>query len=241
MKIYVCEDNNKEREIIKEAIHKTILINNLDFKIEISTDNPKEIMSALNSKNKERGIYFLDVDLKSEINGIQLGAEIRKQDPNGFIIFITSHGELSYLTFTYKVEALDYIVKDDFQISNRVSECLLYIERKLSLEEGEVSKVFVAKVGDKNVSIDFNNILFFETTEKLHRIKVHGTNRTFTFYGTMKEVMAKLDNRFYQCHRSFIINRDFIKEIDKSKMLVTLKNGQVAMISSRLLKGLLNL
>ena len=239
MNIYVCEDNEKERYIIKESIEKTILINNLDFKIKVLTDDPFEIISTINSNKKQRGIYFLDVDLKADINGVQLAAKIRKYDPNGFIIFITSHGELSYLTFTYKIEALDFIVKDDFQVANRVSECLLYIERKLKLEEGEISKIFVTKIGDKNISIDFNNILFFETTEKLHRIKLHGTNRTVTFYGTMKEVLAKLDNRFYQCHRSFIINRDYIKEIDKVRMLAILKNGQETMISSRLLKGLL--
>lgn len=239
MNIYVCEDNEKERDIIKESIEKTILINNLDFKIKVLTDDPFEIISTINSNKKQRGIYFIDVDLKADINGVQLAAEIRKYDPNGFIIFITSHGELSYLTFTYKIEALDFIVKDDFQVPNRVSECLLYVERKLKLEEGEISKIFVTKVGDKNISIDFNNILFFETTEKLHRIKLHGTNRTVTFYGTMKEVLAKLDKRFYQCHRSFIINMDYIKEIDKERMLVILKNGQETMISSRLLKGLL--
>ena len=238
MNIYVCEDNEKERDIIKESIEKTILINNLDFKIKVLTDNPFEIISTIKSNKKERGIYFLDVDLKADINGVQLAAEIRKYDPNGFIIFITSHGELSYLTFTYKIEALDFIVKDDFQVPNRVSECLLYVERKLKLEEGEISKIFVTKIGDKNISIDFDNILFFETTEKLHRIKLHGTNRTVTFYGTMKEVLAKLDKRFYQCHRSFIINRNYIKEIDKDRMLVILKNGQETMISSRLLKGL---
>lgn len=239
MKIYICEDNKKEIEMIEEAIEKTIIINNLDFKIEISSNNPSEIISKIKLNKGERGIYFLDVDLKNEINGIQLAAEIRKYDPNGFIIFITSHGEMSYLTFTYKIEALDYIIKDEFQVANRVSECLLYIERKLKLEQGEISKVFVTKVGDKNISIDFNSILFFETTEKLHRIKLHGINRTLIFYGTIKEVLTKLDSRFYKCHRSFIVNKDYIMEIDNKSMTMTLKNGQEVMISSRLLKGLL--
>ena len=238
MKIYICEDNKKEREIIEEAIEKTVLINNLDFNIAVSTDNPYEVLKNIDTNIKSRGIYFLDVDLKADINGIQLASEIRKYDPRGFVIFITSHGELSYLTFTYKIEALDFIVKDDFQVQNRVSECLLYIDRKLKLEDGEVSKVFRAKVGDKNVSIDFDNILFFETTEKLHKIKLHGTNRTLIFYGTMKEVMEKLDNRFYKCHRSFIVNKDYIKEVDKKEMIAVLKNGQEVMISSRLSKGL---
>ncbi len=239
MKIYICDDNEKERDIIEKTIKNTVLINNLDFILEMSTSNPYKVISKLKENNKERGIYFLDVDLKEDINGVQLAAEIRKEDPNGFIIFITSHGELSHLTFTYKIEALDFIIKDELQISNRVSECLIYIERKLKLEEGGIAKVFVTKAGDKNISIDFNSILFFETTEKLHRIKLHGINRTLIFYGTMKEIMAKLDKRFYKCHRSYIVNKDYIKEVDTKNMIATLDNGQEVIIATRLLKGLL--
>lgn len=51
------------------------------------------------------------------MNGFELAQEIRKFDPRGFIIFITTHAELSYMTFTYKVEALDYIIKDDIDLS----------------------------------------------------------------------------------------------------------------------------
>ena len=51
------------------------------------------------------GIYFLDVDLKSDINGIKLGSKIREKDTRGFIIFTTTHLEMSYFAFKYKVEA----------------------------------------------------------------------------------------------------------------------------------------
>ena len=51
--------------------------------------------------------------IRSDINGIKLGSEIRKYDPIGNIIFVTSHSELTYLTFVYKVSAMDFIFKDD--------------------------------------------------------------------------------------------------------------------------------
>ena len=43
--------------------------------------------------------------IRGDINGIKLGSEIRKYDPIGNIIFVTSHSELTYLTFVYKVSA----------------------------------------------------------------------------------------------------------------------------------------
>ena len=48
-------------------------------------------------------MLFLDIQLEADINGIKLGSEIRKYDPIGNIIFVTSHSELTYLTFVYKV------------------------------------------------------------------------------------------------------------------------------------------
>ena len=58
-----------------------------------------------------------DIQLEADINGIKLGSEIRKYDPIGNIIFVTSHSELTYLTFVYKVSAMDFIFKDDPTIS----------------------------------------------------------------------------------------------------------------------------
>lgn len=56
-------------------------------------------------------MLFLDIQLEADINGIKLASEIRKHDPVGNIIFVTSHSELTYLTFVYKVAAMDFILK----------------------------------------------------------------------------------------------------------------------------------
>ena len=63
--------------------------------------------------------------IRSDINGIKLGSEIRKYDPIGNIIFVTSHSELTYLTFVYKVSAMDFIFKDDpNQLKTRIIDCI---------------------------------------------------------------------------------------------------------------------
>ena len=124
LKVFICEDNKIQKNKFKNFIEKIIGTKDYSIKIEKSTSNPYEILDYLKT-NKTCGIYFLDVNLNSDINGIQLAEQIRKYDPRGFIIFITSHAEMSYLTFLYKVEALDYIIKDNYNnISQRIEECL---------------------------------------------------------------------------------------------------------------------
>ncbi len=94
------------------------------MKLLISTDNPEELIEQL-KKSENTGLYFLDIDLKSSKNGLMLAKEIREYDPRGFIVFITSHSEMSFITFQYKVEALDFILKNDpHQLQHRICECI---------------------------------------------------------------------------------------------------------------------
>ena len=54
----------------------------------------------------------------------------------------------------------------------------------------------------------------------------------------MKEIEKLLDERFYRCHNSFIVNKDKIKEIDTKKRIAFMANGEECFISTRALKKL---
>ena len=54
--------------------------------------------------------------------------------PIGNIIFVTSHSELTYLTFVYKVSAMDFIFKDDpNQLKTRIIDCIETAHTRLKL------------------------------------------------------------------------------------------------------------
>ena len=48
----------------------------------------------------------------------------------------------------------------------------------------------------------------------------------------------KLDDRFYRCHRAYIVNKNRIKEINKVDRLIYMDNGAECLASFRLIKGL---
>ena len=102
--IYICEDSEEQREAITHYVESAVLIREYDMKIKISTNSPEKIIEELKLSDNT-GIYFLDIDLQSTKNGILLAKEIREYDPRGFIIFVTSHSEMSFLNFQYKVES----------------------------------------------------------------------------------------------------------------------------------------
>lgn len=238
LNVIICEDNENQRKRISKFIENSIMIENLDMEILLSTGKPDEIIDYL-KKNEVSGLYFLDIDLQSDINGIKLAETIREYDPRGFIVFITTHAEMSYLTFIYKVEAMDYIIKDNPEIiKERIHQCILNAHRKYSSKATEMQKNFIIKVEDRIISIEYNKILFFETSNIIHKVILHAVDRQIEFYSKMKEVEKKLDSRFYRCHRSFLVNKDNIKEIDTRNRVIHMINGQECLIATRLLSGL---
>ena len=239
LNVFICEDNTIERNKFKKIIKDIIMIENLDMDVSLSTGNPEDILSYLDN-NSVSGLYFLDIDLKNKINGLKLAEKIREYDPRGFIVFVTTHAEMSYLTFIYKVEAMDYIIKDNYpNIRKRIHECILNANKKFSSKVTDLQKNLTLKLEDKIISIEFDNILFIETSQTIHKIILHAKDRNIEFYSKMKDIEEKLDNRFYRCHRSYLINKDNIKEINKNERIVYMTNDEECLISTRLLKGLL--
>ncbi len=233
LKIFVCEDNKEQRDRFAKIIKDVIIIENFDMELALAADKPEEIVAYI-SENTVSGLYFLDIDLKAAINGIELAAQIRKYDPRGFIVFVTTHAEMSYLTFMYKVEAMDYIIKDNYSnIKERIHQCITDAHTKYTAKTTDLQKIFSLKTEDKIINIEYNKILFFETSPTIHKIIVHAVDRQIEFYAKMKDIEEKLDERFYRCHKSYIVNKDNIKEIDISNRCIYMINGEECLISTR--------
>lgn len=239
LKIFICEDNNDQRNKFTKLINDIILIEDFDMEVALSTINPTEIIAYLKN-NEISGLYFLDVDLKCDMNGINLAEQIREYDPRGFIVFVTTHAEMSYLTFLYKVEAMDYIIKDNYNnIKERIHQCILNANTKYTSKATDNKKIFSIKSHDKIITIEFNKILFFETSNVIHKIVIHAEDRQVEFYAKMKDIEDKLDSRFCRCHRSYIVNKENIKEIDKTNRIIYMINNEECLVSTRGMKLLL--
>lgn len=238
LKIFICEDNNEQRKRFKSIIENIILMEDYDMELVLSTHSPQDLLLKV-KEEKGTGVYFLDVDLKSDINGIQLAEKIRELDGEGFIIFVTTHSEMSYLTFIYKVEAMDYIIKDNHaNIRTRITQCIKSANEKYLLKS-KINKIYSINIGDRVINVAYSDILFFETSSSIHKIILHCENTQLEFYGKMKNIEEELLNSgFCRCHTSYIINLNNIKEIDKKNRVIIMKNGEKCLISTRGLKKL---
>ena len=238
LKKYICEDIEVQRDKIQQVVENIVLMEDLDMELSCVSDDPHRILEKVKAA-EEVGIYFLDIELGADMTGLTLAQEIRRYDPRGFIVFITTHSEMSYMTFIYKLEALDFILKDaPEELGKRVYECILKANQRFASAKNKVQANFSVKVNEKVFTVDYDEVLFFETSPNVHKVILHCKNRQMEFLGTIKEIEKEVDERFYRCHRSFLVNKDNIREIDFQKRVIYMVNGDECLISSRLMKGL---
>ena len=238
LNIFVCEDNEVQRRTIVQIIQNTVLIEELDMQLVLDAGDPYILLERVKT-SQNTGIYFLDIDLGSNMNGLKLAQQIRLSDPRGFVVFITAHSELSFMTFQYRVEAMDFVLKDNpAEMKVKIRECLLNAMERYTLQTNRTHKVYTIEINGRKISVDYDDILFFETSGNIHKLILHGKDRQIEFSGTMKELADTLGSDFVRCHRSFLVNKNNIKEVDAKNRIIYFTNGEACLMSTRMMKGL---
>jgi two-component system response regulator AgrA len=242
--IIICEDESMQRKNLEGIIKEILEQHNHEINIGLSTPIPEAVIEYVNMKKDEMNIYFLDIDLKSSIDGLALAEKIREVDVKGFIVFITSFTDMAHKTFEYKLEAMDYIVKDlNGNINDRIEACIKKAIKSYNMltENHDANcKSFYINTLEKDIKIKHKDIMFFETTKALRKLRVHMSNGQIEFAGYINELEKELNENFYRCHRGFLVNVNNIIAVDKENFVLHMINGETCFYSRRLTKGVLD-
>lgn len=169
----------------------------------------------------EVDILLLDIEMK-EMDGVSLAKKIRGDNETVQIIFITGFSE--YIADGYDVSALHYLMKP--VSADKLMEVL--DRAVLHLEKSE--RVLNLHTGDGLTVIPFRNVLCLEAQRNYVYLRM--LEDTVTVRSTLSSLEAELDDRFYRCGRSYIINLDHIRSVARSEIrlsdgtLLPLPRGQ---------------
>lgn len=234
--IYICEDNQQQLACLERIAQDYISFHceNNPPKI-ASFTNPYKLLAHIQEKNKW-AVYLLDISLNSQIDGIQLAEQIRKLDPLGFIIFITSHDECMPLTFRHRIGALDYISKnsDDYRVKIMDALMIAFDRFHASIinDISNQSASLCLQSGATIHYIFYRDILYAKTIKEQHRIRIQTCSGCIEYYSSLKELQKQLPaNQFFQCHRSVIVNINAIASIQTTENRAILKNNMIIPIS----------
>ncbi len=212
IRIYLCDDEEAVLHQIKTALEWKIFVENYDMEVACAAA-ARELLDAV--RDGSRSVYFLDVDLKDgEWDGFTLGRELRRRDPHGTLVYITSYGDLAWKTFQYHLEAFDYIVKEPERIGPSAARCLEAVHARLLDERRDPAEVFSLRSGDETRHVPLADILFFETAPKAHHVFLHTADSRMDFVGSLNELEQELGERFVRVHRAYLAAWDKIEAVD---------------------------
>lgn len=240
LSVYICDDIKDHLFQYQKIIQHFLIFKDWDIQIVSVTTNPHELIAILENQI-DIGIYFLDIDLKSNINGFQLAEIIREHDPRGFIVFITTHNECSHIPYDNCLEALNYILKDDPQKVNiKIEQCLQKAYLRYIDFASDEQLYLNLKTSSTTYFFKFDEISVIRTSVVPHQIEILKKDGLFSIYGKLKDIEKKLDQRFFRIHNSYIININYIDSINSRNKQIKMYDGTFIPISNTYFKKFLN-
>ena len=154
------------------------------------------------SYNGQIDLLFLDIQMK-DMDGMETARKLRADKFRGFLVFITVLKEMVFQSF--EVQAYDYLVKpvDDKQFEKTMER--LYA----SMQNASEDSLLVQK-GYEGRIIREDEIVFCEIIDRKIYLNL-ASGEVVDYYERIENLETKLNNRFYRCHRSYLINLKHLK------------------------------
>ena len=202
MRIGIIEDNQSQSENLKNMIlslanHEiTIFHSGEEFLFECEDTYPFDVL-------------FLDIQL-DQMNGIELARKIREKDKNVQIIFLTAI--LDYVLEGYEVNAIRYLLKPIEK--EKCAEVLSLVENNITKDR---TYLFL-----NNTKIYLDEIYYIESCG--HYCEIVGEHK-INVKIALGKLEKMLDANFIACHRSYIVNMNYVESVFKDHCVI--KNKEI--------------
>ena len=235
IKVFICDDDTVWLKKISHAITNYQVRTDWDFSIACQAANPKELLTYVHEHRPHSGIYFLDVDYKLPMNGMKLGAELRRLDPDSFLIYVTTHEEMAMETFRLKLMVLDYIIKDSDTYREQIQECMHHIESSYFSQQNTEQTLTIQTGGSQRVLLK-NDILYIESQKGTHKISIHTSQGILVINTSLSALQQELGKGFLLCAKGCLVNLTHIVATDHLVKTISLDNGEQCQCSIRMWK-----
>ncbi len=166
-------------------------------------------------------IILLDIVMPL-LNGIEAAREIRERDTKVKIVFLSSSSEFGVASYT--VKASNYLLKP--LSSDSFYKCLA----ELVSEIGDASGFITVKGMDATHRLSLADVEYVESQGKhiiFHMAGTKTVESTDALYAYEKTLI--LDDGFYKCHRSYIVNIHHIDSYSHNE--IVMRSGSILPIS----------
>ena len=173
-------------------------------------------------------LVFLDI-LLLEMDGVQVGRNIREQLGNEKISIVYISSKEAYAMSLFQVRPLDFLIKPITyeNISDIITKFIRIHERN--------KKEFLFQVQKTVCKLYLDEIRYFACNGK--KIEIYTDRNAREFYGNMQEVWKQVEGRgFWVIHKSYIVNSAYVSVYRYDS--VELSTGETLPISQKYRKSM---
>ncbi|QNQ82696.1 response regulator transcription factor [Lactobacillus sp. PV037] len=232
--VFICDDEQEQITNLKNIMEvaEMYLSDEKEVKFNLITyESYQGAMEGITEGRISSGIYFLDVELENKTDsntGFDLAELIKKRDERAQIIFVTSHEDLSLITFERYLGPVDYIIKtsDTQKLKKRIMKALKKAMANLDQFNKIKRYTFSYKVGRRINNIRIDDVICIVTSDLPHRLLLKKTMGKADFIGTINQY-EKENPMLVKISQSCLVNPQNIKTIDLKNKLVEFVNGDI--------------
>lgn len=221
MRVLVCDDSMFERTMLKKMLHRYFESVSIAYEI-FCYENGNTLLEAVRNGIKF-DVVFLDMYIEGQ-TGIEIAKELRIMGCREEIVFVTAADEYVLKNYEFTVTAcLKRNQEEVFFL------CLDEIRKR------QQKKNYTIVKRNEMVKIPYADILFVESNNaKCIFHLLDGVQ--YTIYEHLGNIELKLeDKRFLRCHQSYLVNMDYVRQVEKSFELIT---GDIVYIRQHNIKAI---
>lgn len=207
IKVAICEDEQSEQQTLKHLLDD--YFGRYDFCYELfAFSSGQDLLRSM--QETQFSLLFLDIFMDG-MDGMETARHIRRGGHDLPIIFLTSSRD--FAVESYEVNALYYLIKPltAEKLNTAMKKCadlLTASQRYLEVVSGR-----------ETVRVYLKDILYAEAFG--NQIMLHTPGGDIPVYQPLDTLLQKAGDPFLRCHRSFVVNMDFIKQIDRKDFILT--------------------
>ena len=205
--IAIVEDEAAFAVQLQEFLEKYQEENDIRFKVSVFSDGEE----ILKDYQPLYDIIMLDIEMP-KINGMQAAEQIREQDTDVTLMFITNMA--AYAIRGYEVGALDFVMKpiNYYTFSMKLTRVLKRTKQKAQQE-------ILLTLPDGVKKLNVQQIYYVEVQNRM--LSYHTDEGIFMMRGTMQSVEQLLaPYAFAKCNHWYIVNLKHVSEVRKTTAIV---------------------
>ena len=222
LKIALLDDDKTALLISKGAIESFFQEKNIAISLDAFT-SPVNFLAMAKEENYR--LVFLDIDMP-EINGLDVGKEVKAINPQTDIIYLSQREDLVFDTL--QLHPFGFIRKSKI-IQDFANVLELFVNT--ALNRNDESKKITISSKTETISADIDQIMYIEGNRNYQTFYLKD-GKVFDARVLMGDLESKLkDHGFIRVHKGYLVNYLYIRQIGSNE--VTLTNNKVLPLSSK--------